>query len=184
MKPNEFISADLHLGHRLMAKERSFESIETMDAHIVNVWNSKIPAGAVVYMLGDVSFHKRDQTAELLQQLNGTWRIVRGNHDKKYTEALLVQRAEWVRDYYESKTEEGGKVCMSHYAMHTWNKAHYGAWMLHGHSHGSLQPTERRRLDVGIDAHPEQNYEPFSFQEIALLMERRIHVPVDHHVGH
>ena len=29
-------------------------------------------------------------------------------------------------------------IVLCHYAMRVWQKSHYGAWMLYGHSHGTL----------------------------------------------
>jgi len=61
----------------------------------------------------------------------------------------------------------------------TWNKAHHGAWHLHGHCHGSL-PIDLKipRLDVGIDP---MGYVPVSYEQISRLMKDRIWTPVDHH---
>ncbi len=184
MRPGEFITADTHFGHRAMLKfaDRPFESVRHMDEELIRRWNNKVPAGAVVYHLGDVSFYDNDRTLELICQLNGTMRIIRGNHDKKSTARALSTRAEWVRDYYESKTETGLKVVMCHYAMLTWNTGHYGSWMLHGHSHGTLHDSGvNRRIDVGVDLAP--NYEPWSFDEINMRMAGRSFEPVDHHTG-
>ena len=182
MKRDEFITADLHLGHRGVIKYsgRPFEDTREMDAAIVANWNRKVPHGSVVYLLGDVSFHRPDQTRILLGQLNGTIRIVLGNHDKKSNRKALTERAEWVRDYYESKTEASVKVCMFHYALMTWNGMHRQSWMLHGHSHGSLRDNHTvRRLDIGIDTHP--LFEPYSFGEVEKRMAGRGFVAVDHH---
>ena len=56
MKPNEFVTSDLHLGHSAIIEyeERPFASVEEMDEQIVQAWNAKIPEGSVVYLLGDV----------------------------------------------------------------------------------------------------------------------------------
>ena len=52
------------------------------------------------------------------------------------------------------KTINGQDMVLSHYAFRTWDKAHKGTWMLHGHSHGTLPVYENfKQLDVGIDTH-------------------------------
>ncbi len=182
MKPDEFVTADLHFGHKgiIHMSHRPFENVEEMDAAIIANWNRKVPKGAVVYLLGDVSFRGADDTRALLGQLHGRIRVVRGNHDKRRLKVVLAERAEWVRDYYESKTETDIKICMFHYPLLTWNGCHHGSWHLHGHSHGNLKPRGGRRIDVGIDCHP--NFEPFSFEEIQALMLTKEYVQVDHHV--
>lgn len=68
---------------------------------------------------------------------------------------------------------------MCHYPFLTWNKAHHGAWMLHGHSHGNLRAPETTRMDVGIDTR--DDFAPYSFDEIEKIMSKRSYLIVDHH---
>lgn len=206
MKRNEFVTADYHFGHRAIIQysERPFVTVPEMDEALIGAWNRKVPIGATVYFIGDFSFHKQDKTREIRSRLNGTIRHIRGNHDR-LKRALYEEMFEWVRDYYESKTEDGIKVIMSHYPFLTWNGSHHNSWSLHGHCHGSLQRTEDlvaealrvagfkdaalfvenkfkvhpRRLDVGVDTHPE--YEPYSFEEILEKMAGRGRQVIDHH---
>jgi calcineurin-like phosphoesterase family protein len=183
MKPNEFVTADYHFGHRAMLRyePRPWSSVEEMNQGLIDRWNAKISKTSVVYHLGDFSFCNVNRTLEILDQLNGIIRLVLGNHEghKKPLSKRLLERFDWVRNYYESKTEDGIKVVMFHYPILSWNKAHYGSWHLHGHSHGNLFDEGTRRLDVGINTHPD--YEPYSFSEIASKMEGRSFNPVDHH---
>lgn len=173
MKDNEFVTADLHFGHVGILKHttRNFASVEEMDRVLIERWNAKVKSGAIVYVLGDVSFYRPDKTRIILGQLNGTLRVVRGNHDKKHTRKPLDERCDWVRDYYESKTASGVRVCMFHYPLLTWNGSYRGSWHLHGHSHGNLAEFGGRRLDIGVDCHP--NLEPFSYDEVYDFMATR-----------
>jgi calcineurin-like phosphoesterase family protein len=182
MKSNEFVTSDIHFGHKriLELEGRPFDTVEEMDAFLVAAWNTKVPPNGTVYVLGDISFHNRAVTRWVLEQLNGSLRIVRGGHDKGILRAL-EERAEWVRDYYESKTDDGRKVVMFHYPLVVWEKAEQGAWMLHGHCHGNLPDEPIPRFDVGIDAHP--TMQPFSYAEVATAMRGRKWRPVDHHGG-
>jgi calcineurin-like phosphoesterase family protein len=182
MKQNEFVTADTHFGHSVVIKRgrRPFQSVEEMDAELIARWNAKVPKTARVYHLGDFAFVRSARVLEILSQLNGRILIVRGNHDRRTVKGAVAAAFDDVRDHYESKTEDGVKVVMSHYPFVTWNMARYGAWMLHGHCHGNLADAGLRRLDVGLDVHP--SYEPFSFEEIAERMEGRQYVAVDHHV--
>lgn len=182
MKSNEFVTADHHFGHRGILRKggRPWTDIDEMNEDLIRRWNAKVPArGAIVYHLGDFSWMNRKRTEEVLWQLNGTIRLVKGNHDHTI-KGELEKEFEWVKDSYHSKTEKGISVHMYHWACQTWNKIHYGGWMLHGHSHGSLKtPMWMRRLDVGIDTHP--NFEPWSYEEIEHLMKDRSFKPQDHH---
>jgi calcineurin-like phosphoesterase family protein len=159
-----------------------------MDEEMVRLWNAKVPVGATVYHLGDVSFHKKDRLKELLARLNGNIRLLFGNHDRKLrTWKGVLERFEWVKDYHESETDDGRKVVMCHYPLASWNKAHYGAWMLHGHCHGTLTYRNVRRLDVGVDTEYESwtgmtvKYEPYSYKELFEILGMRGYEPEDRH---
>ncbi len=184
MKKNDFITADTHFGHANIIKHtgRPFESVEEMDEALISRWNAKVPKKARIYHLGDFAFGRgaRQRIESLVSRLNGRIFLIRGNHDRRYVKGGLAALFDVVQCCYESRTEDKVRVVMSHYAYLTWNGSHRGSWMLHGHSHGTLSPTNLRRVDVGVDAHP--NYEPFSYWEIAQIMEGRVHVTVDPHV--
>lgn len=68
----------------------------------------------------------------------------------------------WVKDYYEM-TVGSRTVVMCHYPMVTWNKKHYGAVHLHGHSHGTLQTTAKNRYDIGTDTN---DFKPYNMKEL------------------
>lgn len=197
MKPNEFITSDTHWGHSNIIRynNRPFRDVDEMDEELILRWNAKVPKNAVVYHLGDFAFASPKKLYTILQRLHGRIRFFPGNHDKwllmspenglgiKEKYQNIADRFEWVRPFgfHESSTNDGTLVVMCHYAMQVWNKHHYGAWMLHGHSHGSLPPGNRARMDVGIDCHP--NYEPFSFEEIYERLHGVENETCDHHVA-
>jgi len=54
----------------------------------------------------------------------------------------------------------------------------HGYWHLHGHCHGSLPPSNLKRLDVGVDTN---KMHPYSYEEVKQIMIKRMIVPVDHH---
>lgn len=181
MKPEEFVTSDYHFGHDNIRSysNRPFSSVEEMETELIRRWNEKVPKKARVYFLGDMFMgSSRRQIPEILDQLHGRICFIRGNHDK-VIKGDICKRFEWIKDYYESKTSDGIKVVMCHYAFRVWNMSHHGSWNLHGHSHGSLQNLGNRQIDVGVDTHP--NYEPYSFDEISAIMESRSHRAVDHH---
>ena len=73
------------------------------------------------------------------------------------------------------------RIVLCHFPMLTWNRAHYGAWHLHGHCHGSLDGKfDGKRLDVGVDCH---DFAPISYPEVKALMAKKDFVVVDHHKG-
>ena len=183
MKPGEFITADTHFGHRAMIRfaNRPFQSVDQMDDAMVKAWNAKVTPGAIVYHLGDFSFRKPADTIAILQRLNGTIRLVRGNHDKKgVLRADVASHFDWVRDLYESKCEDGTTIVMCHYPLMTWNRAHYGSLHCHGHSHGNLPDSGTTRVDVGVDT--TADLAPLSFCELMGRFDGRSYQACDHHI--
>lgn len=156
--------------------------VHLMDEELIRRWNAKVPHDAIVYHLGDFGFSDKHRLAEIIRRLNGRIRIFPGNHDKVLLkEKSLQELFEWFRpfSFNESKSDDGRMIVMCHYAMAVWNKSHHGAWMLHGHSHGSLPTEGRVRMDVGVDCHP--NYEPFSYAEIERVLSKLQPGAFDHH---
>jgi calcineurin-like phosphoesterase family protein len=78
----------------------------------------------------------------------------------------------------------GQRMEISHYAQRVWDKIGHGAWMLYGHSHGSMEHTPYgKSMDIGMD-HAFKlfgEYRPFSFEELKAIMDDRPILKVDHH---
>lgn len=192
----KFFTADIHFGHKNIIKysNRPFKDIFEMRETIINNWNSVVNTTDEVYIIGDFSFAKPEETISILNRLNGNKFLVRGNHDNLES-AEFKSKFSWIKDYYELNVDMGDthkqKIVMCHYAMRVWNKSHIGAWNIYGHSHGTLPP-EGKQIDVGVDAirHYDEWYginagtEPFtpvSLDQIKLLMDTIEFVQVDHH---
>lgn len=182
MSETVFFTSDTHFGHKLMLADsrrcpRPWTTVDEMNEGLIDNWNDRVKPGDRVYHLGDFSFMTSGKTLEVIKRLNGFIHLVRGNHDNM--SSVCLEQFESVSHYKEIRVS-GIKICMSHYAFMTWNKMYLGSWMLHGHSHGSL-PIDgtKMRLDVGIDA--VSGYRPIAFEEVAVRLEGRPFVPVDHH---
>lgn len=77
-----YFSADLHFFHANIIKycNRPFKTVEEMNEKLVEYWNETVAPEDTVYYLGDFSLAKRP--VELfLPRLNGTKRLICGNHD-------------------------------------------------------------------------------------------------------
>lgn len=177
-----FFTSDTHFFHRgiIDACRRPFRDVEHMNSALLENWNRVVPNHGLVFHLGDVSFGKTVDTFALIGQLNGRIILIEGNHDKKLPVSIRG-RFEAVCPFLEIDIEEGGGTCqrisLMHYAMRVWNRHHYGAWHLHGHSHGSLAPIGKA-IDVGVDA---QDYRPISYWLVKSQMQKRDVHAVDHH---
>ena len=151
----KFFTSDLHLGHKRICEFTNRKLVTSQEEHdewLIELWNSQVPAGSMVYILGDVSFGKLKQTKEILTKLNGQIIIVKGNHDR--TEDLIeLETQGYIAKWYQYKEIQIGEntAVLFHFPISSWHKQHYGSWHLHGHSHGSFQG-QGKILDVGIDS--------------------------------
>jgi calcineurin-like phosphoesterase family protein len=158
---NLFIS-DTHFNHqRIIAICRPrFTSIEQMNQYLIDGWNSRVKPGDIIYHLGDFGWKDSEP---VLRKLNGQKFLITGSHDseaerlKKYFCQLTPMKEIKIGDQH---------VVMSHCAMRVWEKSHYGAWHLYGHSHGNLPPWGKS-FDVGVDAH---DYLPWTWDEVVAKM--------------
>lgn len=181
-----YFTSDTHFNHEnvIQHSQRPFANLADMTAKLIDNWNAGVKPGDTVYHLGDfaLSWGPRNKPliSLLLDQLHGQKWLIKGNHDRKE----VTSCKQWVQvlDYHELKVDLGGKhrqrIVLSHYAMRTWNQSHRGAFMLFGHSHGSLTDIGGKTMDVGVDAN---NYQPVSLDEVVQYMAGREHISNDHH---
>jgi Predicted phosphoesterase or phosphohydrolase len=182
-----WFTSDLHIDHANIIKfcNRPW-TFEQQREEIITRWNSRVGLMDDVYHLGDFMFtgSKGLQKAlDIIKELNGNITFIRGNHDQDGLWDLIEHsNLAHVKEvcHYKEITIERNKVCLFHFPLETWNKAHHGAWHLHGHSHGSMKP-RGKRLDVGIDNHPD--HQVFSLAEIKIHMAKQEFQIVDHHTG-
>ena len=200
-KQNIFFTSDFHIGHSNVIKfdDRPFSSINEMHKELIKRWNSVVSNDDTVFYLGDLFFRCKFSTAKwFVEQLNGKIHFVMGNHDK-YSDIKKLNRFEKIHGDSTSlggatiqiKDDDANKgyqdIILCHYAILSWNKAHYGAWHLHGHSHQSLANNpdmkwfyDRKVLDMGCNG---WDYTPVSYQTIKEIMNKKLIKPVDHHEG-
>ena len=86
--------------------------------------------------------------------------------DEVVTEAEELMRMIDNAPFMWRKMIDGQFVVVCHYALRTWERAHYGSWNLHGHSHGTLEPVGKQ-MDVGVDSH---HFRPVSFEVVKAWM--------------
>jgi calcineurin-like phosphoesterase family protein len=104
-------------------------------------------------------------SAAWLCQLNGTKRLVVGNHDFKGPTLQLG----WASiDQLTETVVDGQTLVLCHYSLRVWRNMRRGALMLYGHSHGNL-PGNRQSMDVGVDC---TGYAPLSLPQIRSMLAR------------
>jgi calcineurin-like phosphoesterase family protein len=180
-KTKLFFTSDFHLFHKnvLRFDNRPFKNVGDMHEEIINKWNHVVGENDVVYYLGDLTFAKAHEISEvnrILDEFNGKIHFIIGNHDDDKV-IRKFNRFETINDYVELKVTHNDNdvvvdtlVCLFHYPIYSWNKAHYGSIHLHGHSHGNLHHGEdasyyvnRRVIDVGCML---TDYQPIIFEEV------------------
>lgn len=153
--------------------------VNEMNDGLIERWNARVKPGDTVYHLGDLCLTKRiDVIDDWLSQLNGTIRLVKGNHDewtRRFDRLSDASKAKikWIRDYAERTFEVDGKrhkFILCHFPMLFWDHSHHGSIHLHGHCHGNAQHhnTGLRRMDVGVDCN---NWYPVLLENIITMME-------------
>lgn len=70
--------------------ERPFETIEEMNEILISNFNSCVKKSDTVYILGDIAYRMSvTDVNQMNSKLNGKKILCKGNHDKKYDEALF-----------------------------------------------------------------------------------------------
>lgn len=177
-----YFTSDLHFGHANIIKysNRPFASVREMDEALIANRNKRVHPTDTIYILGDVFFCDIDKGEEIVNRLNGNKLLIMGNHDKQLNKHRdrMSAHFKYLPALYETYIE-GIHVSMCHYPMLVWNKSHHGAFMLHGHSHGSAQyPRDGRIMDVGVDCHA---YAPVSWEAIKNKLSQVTTESIDHH---
>jgi calcineurin-like phosphoesterase family protein len=179
-----FFTSDTHFGHTNILQyepvtRKAFDTVEEMDAELIRSWQMQVRPSDVVYHLGDFAFADDKRIASILDQLPGQKFLIYGNHDHKIRKNKDLQKKfGWCRDIEEAKVD-GQRVVLCHFPMLVWNKAQYGAFMLHGHCHGNLHyPFSAKILDVGVD---NVGFAPISMNNIREYMEHKPINVIDHH---
>lgn len=140
-----FIISDTHFGHKRICefepKHRPFASTEEHDEELVRRWNNVVNPNDTVWHLGDVLFGL--ETFEILGRLNGSKKLVMGNHDQypiaKYAEHFTTIAA---------CVKLRGCI-LTHMPVHPNQLTRYKA-NIHGHMH-ALSMLDDRYINVSVE---------------------------------
>lgn len=138
-----FASSDLHFGHdrEFLWGPRGFRSSIEHDEAIITNWNSVVESEDIVYVLGDLMLGDNEYGKSCVECLNGTIRLVRGNHDtdcrwlEVYPTILNIELIGWADVINYRKYH----FYLSHFPTLTGNlekeSLHQMTLSLHGHTH-------------------------------------------------
>lgn len=170
----------------LKYSRRPFRDLDEMHSELVRRWNEVVTDRDTVYHLGDFALGKVDLAIEVATKLRGHKHIVWGNHDKHLRKnakflALFESNADLKTVKLQDPDAPDGirRIVLCHFPLLTWDRAHYGSWATHGHSHGNLPDDPHAfRVDVGVDC---WDYRPVSYEQLKQRMAGKSFRPVDHH---
>jgi calcineurin-like phosphoesterase family protein len=182
-----WFSSDHHFGHKniLSYCARPFDSVEKMNAGLVERWNDVVDPADDVYYLGDFALDFKYVEA-YLPKLHGTIYWIPGNHDeshpmhpghRRYQDRLAEHGVVWCGPEHELFLD-GMDLLLCHfpYGMedHTpkarfleWRPVDQGTTLLCGHVHSNWKTSENM-INVGVD---QWDYKPVSLTQIAELVE-------------
>lgn len=78
-----WFTSDTHFYHKNIIKfcRPEFDSVEEMNRHLVESWNSVVGDEDTVFHLGDVAFAGTAKTFDIIDRLKGYKVLIKGNHD-------------------------------------------------------------------------------------------------------
>lgn len=199
--PNIWICSDPHYNHKNICRgttnwrtqngeipieqTRDFETLDKMNAAIVNGINFNVGQDDVLICLGDWSFGGFESIKEFRDRIVcKNIHLVLGNHDQH-----IERNRDNIKSIFSSVCEYMNLVVMApirkdvvkrydfvcmHYPIQSWDGLNKGVPHLHGHVH---LPNERKfgngkKMDVGFDGNPE--FRPYNLlREVLPLMEKR-----------
>ena len=104
----------MHFGHSNVIRfdGRPFTDVDQMNEALIRNWNERVTPDDTVYVIGDGFFKGEEMSVNIIRQLNGHKRLIRGNHDR--VKGRLRFYWESIKDYDEIKDGDH-RVILSHY---------------------------------------------------------------------
>lgn len=201
--PDVWIFSDPHYNHKNICRgttdwrlpdgsvpvhqTRNFPDLERMNSEIVNNINNYVMQDDILICLGDWSFGGFESIKEFWDRIVcKNIHLVLGNHDHHIeNDRGNIQRIFLSVAHYNTLKIGEHTFRLMHYPISSWDGLNKGVMHLHGHCH---LPTNKRfgigrRMDVGMDGHPE--FRPYHVirECVPLLKNRPIKSEIgdDHH---
>jgi len=142
-----FIISDTHFNHKNIIEYTTrinyleAKDIATMHDLIVERWNSVVNHDDIVYHLGDFGFGGAALFAEFMPKLNGSIRLMRGNHDPRKSQQWYLDKG--FDRFYDAPIILDGWFILSHepIAYLTESMPYVN---IHGHTHDECYANPQR----------------------------------------
>lgn len=201
---NVFVMSDSHFGHKNICRgvtdwrlpdgsipvdqTRDFKTIEKMNETIVNNINSVVGQDDHIVHLGDWSFGGYENIPIFRSRIVcKNIYLICGNHDDHIVDNKNGYRGLFTKVYNDRAYMRYGqyRFVLDHYPIQSWRDLKKGVMMLHGHVHlpNNLKFGKGRKMDCGMDGHPEFRPYNLSREIIPMLLKREIlsEMAFDHH---
>lgn len=195
-----WITSDTHYGHKNICRgvtswrledgtipvnqTRPFSTIREMNETLIKNINDNVGQDDVLIHLGDWSFGGQENIREFWDRLIcKNIHLILGNHDHH-----IERNRDGIRglfqsvSFYNEMEYMGETLVLMHYPITSWNGLRKGRIHIHGHCHlpANKKISGGRRIDCGVDGHPE--FRPYDlFNEIIKPMKK---VNIGSELGH
>jgi calcineurin-like phosphoesterase family protein len=182
MSRDIFVISDSHFRHANILKfvdsegnpvrGHLFADVDEMDEHMIERWNSVVKQGDIVYHLGDVVMGDREWFKKNWPRLNGSKRLIVGNHD----DVPFLSSGGFFKKVSMWRMFPEFGLMLSHVPLHPSNLLRMtkpgGVWPddcetllnVHGHIHQNASPEGPYR-NVSVEA---INYTPVNIEELRI----------------
>ena len=160
--------------------DRPFKDLDEMAETFIKNHNNRVSKGDRTYHLGDFSFGNKEETQEILSQLNGQHYLCKGNHDPKWIDELDWV---WCRQKSGLKVDKKNYIHLDHYPHMSWNRSYHGSYHFFGHVHSKGDYWAcQNSCDVGVDY---WNYKPVELTQLIDRLKQISEMAFDHdHFNH
>lgn len=161
-----WFTSDTHFNHENILKfeggRPEFSSVEEMNEVMIENWNSVVKPGDRIYHLGDVFFGSREEFKKLWPRLNGSKRLIVGNHD----DIKFLSSGGFFKKVYMWRMFTEHNFVASHVPLHPNSLYRHKKqkWLknVHGHTHRN-GPSDPNYRSVCVEM---TNYTPVHLDEL------------------
>lgn len=203
-KQRLWLTSDTHYNHKNICegtsnwtsgKTRPFQTLERMNARIIDSINTKVGQDDILIHLGDWSFGGFESIEEFRSRIIcKNIYLIYGNHDhhivnnRGNVQSLFIDTAHYATLDLYLEIKKGHEIhhafTLCHFPICSWHDMNKGRFHLFGHVHlpedQKLMPG--RSMDVGMDGN---DLEPYEIRDvIRMLSGRPVQknvLPTDHH---
>ncbi len=198
--PDVWITSDTHYNHSNICRgttnwrkpdgsipikeTRDFKSLDLMNDMIVDNINQYVKQDDVLIHLGDWSFGGFEFVQKFRERIIcKNIHLILGNHDHHIeNNRENVQSLFSSVSHYNTLVLDKRNIRLFHYPIDSWNGLNKGEIHLHGHCHlpNNIKLGKGKRMDVGMDGHPE--FRPYHIVNdiLPIMSKQPIHSSLEH----